>query len=336
MSQTMTETAPDPLDGALSANYILSTEYPPLEYVVDGLIPEGLTLLVAAPKIGKSWLVLSLGIACANGSKALGKIPVAQRPVLYLALEDGQRRLQSRLNALGAADQGDNRQLVFLTELGGLPPAAPIAAFLNRHFEQKPLIILDTLGRARGVYSGNDAYQKDYGEMASLKRLIDSCPGSSLIVVHHTNKRGGDSGDFLGAVSGTQGLAGAADSIIVIERARGGSSSKLKITSRDAKEGEYGVELTDSGQWVLCGESLEESAQALSEQEHTADLSDDTAKILAVVDKYPDGESVANIAQLSGVDKSKVGKYLQRLDESGRIRKIKRGFYGANTLSLVS
>jgi RecA-family ATPase len=66
--------------------------FPPLSYAVPGLIPKGSVLLVGAPQIGKSWLVLGVGLAAASGGKALG-LDIPKRPVLYLALEDGDRRL---------------------------------------------------------------------------------------------------------------------------------------------------------------------------------------------------------------------------------------------------
>lgn len=199
-------TAPDPLDGAFSAAWLTSQTFAPVEYVVPGLIPEGLTLLVAAPKVGKSWMVLDLAHAAATGGKALGSIRVDRRPVLYLALEDGPRRLQSRLSMLGV--DGGGPDLMFLTALSA-SPVATVAAYLERHAQDRPLVILDTLGKVRGRDGGNDQYGRDYSQMSALKALVDAVPGSSLIVVHHTNKGGRE--DFLEAVSGTQGLAGAAD-----------------------------------------------------------------------------------------------------------------------------
>ena len=65
--------------------------FPPLAYAVPGLVPEGSVLLVGAPKIGKSWLVLAVGLAASEGGKALG-LDIPKRPVLYAALEDGDRR----------------------------------------------------------------------------------------------------------------------------------------------------------------------------------------------------------------------------------------------------
>lgn len=87
---------------AVTAAWLDAQEFPPLEWTVDGILPEGMGLLVAPPKAGKSWMVANIALACAAGGSALGKIPVKKRPVLYLALEDGHRRLQSRFRTLMA------------------------------------------------------------------------------------------------------------------------------------------------------------------------------------------------------------------------------------------
>jgi hypothetical protein len=76
--------------------WLEAQKFPPLAWAVPEIIPEGSVLLVGPPKIGKSWLVLSIALAAAmDDGMALGlKIP--KRPVLYMALEDGDRRLQAR------------------------------------------------------------------------------------------------------------------------------------------------------------------------------------------------------------------------------------------------
>jgi replicative DNA helicase len=68
-----------------------------VRYVVPGYIAEGLTVLAGRPKLGKSWLALDLAIAVATGGSALGSSRIEQGDVLYLALEDNERRLQKRL-----------------------------------------------------------------------------------------------------------------------------------------------------------------------------------------------------------------------------------------------
>jgi RecA-family ATPase len=91
------------LAGLRDGAWLDAQEFPPLAYAVPEVIPEGSVLLVGPPKIGKSWLVLSIALAAAAGGRALG-IDIPKRPVLYLALEDGDRRLQDRCRRLLAGD----------------------------------------------------------------------------------------------------------------------------------------------------------------------------------------------------------------------------------------
>jgi len=100
-------------DGA----WLDAQEFPPLTYAVPGVIPEGSVLLVGAPKIGKSWLVLTIALAAAAGGQALS-IQVPKRPVFYLALEDGDRRLQDRCRKLLRGDPIP-RDFEYLTRVEG-------------------------------------------------------------------------------------------------------------------------------------------------------------------------------------------------------------------------
>src|SRR5689334_9846002 len=79
-----------------SAADLLAKEFPEPKYAVDGILPEGLTVFVGKPKLGKTWCVLGIAVAVASGGCALGSIPVEEGDVLCLGLEDGARRMQSR------------------------------------------------------------------------------------------------------------------------------------------------------------------------------------------------------------------------------------------------
>ncbi|MBV8539076.1 MAG: AAA family ATPase [Pseudonocardiales bacterium] len=94
------ELARDLLADLRDGAWLDAQRFHPLRYLVPGVIPEGSTLLVGPPKIGKSWFVLACALATACGGYALGVIPIEKRPVLYLALEDGDRRLQDRCRTL--------------------------------------------------------------------------------------------------------------------------------------------------------------------------------------------------------------------------------------------
>lgn len=327
MSNYSEITAPDPLDVAFSAQWLTAQQFPAVEYVVPGVIPEGLTLLTAAPKIGKSWLVLGLGVAAATGGYAFGSIPVARRPVLYLALEDGQRRLQSRLRTIGVED--GPADLTFMTTV----PAGAVAtvdAFLERHGKRAPLIVLDTLGKIRPVNGGNDQYQRDYQQMSVLKELVDARPGSSLIIVHHTKKA--ETTDFLDSVSGTQGLAGAADSILVLRRSRHETNATLNVTSRDAAEGEYSVLFDSStGTWTLDGSNLLAAAKAVEERRATEGVGDEMAELVRVINRHPDGIRRKELESLVHIEPGSLGTYLRRATDAGRIANPRRGIYAPVT-----
>ena len=311
----------DPLAGAFSATWLMDQDFPPAEYAVPGVITEGLGIIVSPPKVGKSWWVLGAAIACSTGGLAMNAIQVDQRPVLYLALEDGQRRLQQRLRDLGVTKVSED--LTFLTEI---PAGAylTIGTFLERNTGRKPLIILDTLGKSRDVFTGNDAYQKDYKELGDFKGLVDRFPGSTLLIVHHTNK--GAHGDFVSSVSGTQGIAGAADSILTIERERGTDEAVLNVTSRDAAEGSYAMTF-DNGAWHLDGADLAEAANAVHQRKAVTGIGDAMTEVIELVSKHPEGIKPKDVATLLHWEDDKARNYLRRAYESGRIQRLARGIY---------
>ncbi|HYI82856.1 MAG TPA: AAA family ATPase [Acetobacteraceae bacterium] len=72
---------------------------PPLRFVLQELLPVGYTVLAGPPKLGKSWLLLQLGLAVAAGEDLFGQ-GTAQGAALYLALEDGEHRMQGRMRRL--------------------------------------------------------------------------------------------------------------------------------------------------------------------------------------------------------------------------------------------
>ena len=68
--------------------------------------------------------------------------------------------------------------------------------------------------------------------------------------MHHTRKGAAD--DFLDSVSGSQGLAGCADAVLVLSRARNTSQAVLKVTGRDIEEAQHAFEFAaDIGAWQM-------------------------------------------------------------------------------------
>ncbi|MGV0695598.1 AAA family ATPase, partial [Mycobacterium paraintracellulare] len=240
---------------AVTAAWLDQQTFPPLEWIVEGILPEGMGLLAAPPKAGKSWMVANIGLACAAGGSAIAAIPVKQRPVLYLALEDGHRRLQSRFRTL-MEGQELPADLEVVTRASSTESLVIIDEFLRRNQHKAPLVIIDTLGKVKPPKaSWEDSYQADYRIGGALKTRIDAVPGGCLLLVHHTRKA--ESSDFIETVSGTQGIAGSADFVLVLSRKRHSDEAVLSVTGRDVNENEYAL-TTSNGRWALAGSSLHE------------------------------------------------------------------------------
>jgi RecA-family ATPase len=61
---------------------------PPKEWIIDGVLPKGMTVLYGEHSVGKSFTAMSMAGAVLTGKPWLGKYPVsAQGPVVYLSME---------------------------------------------------------------------------------------------------------------------------------------------------------------------------------------------------------------------------------------------------------
>jgi hypothetical protein len=308
------------LAGLRNGAWLDAQNFPPLAYAVPGVIPEGLALLVGPPKIGKSWLVLAADLAAATGGKAFG-ITIPRRPALYLALEDSDRRLQDRCRKLLGGDPIPP-EFEYLVRVEG-PVIDTITTWLDRHHDVPPLVILDTLGKVMPpAMQGESSYGRDYRVGTTLKRIADQHPGMTLLVNHHDRKAAAE--DFVDSVSGTHGLAGAADTVIVLTRSRHETGGLLRVTGRDVAEGEYALRFVEGSTWDLDGANLEEAAARAREARLSGGVGDRSAEIIAYVAANPPHVRAGEVEEKFGQD---ARRYLKRLADSGRLRRLSRGLY---------
>ncbi|MCL2797691.1 MAG: CHC2 zinc finger domain-containing protein [Firmicutes bacterium] len=82
-----------------SAAELQTQDLKDIRWIVRDLLPEGLAIICAPSKYGKSWLMMQLCLAVATGTPFLGK-KTEQCDCMYFALEDSKRRYKLRLNKL--------------------------------------------------------------------------------------------------------------------------------------------------------------------------------------------------------------------------------------------
>jgi AAA domain len=281
-------------------------------WAVPGLIPEGVTLLAGPPKAGKSWLALDLCVAVAAGGRALGSIDVQAGPVLYLALEDTPRRLQSRLRQVLAGAEPP-AGFVLAIECPPMPQGLVlIEKWLEREAEPR-LVVIDIFERIRGQDPpGTKAYTADYSAIRQVKTLADAY-GVGILLVHHLRKMG--SADYMSEISGTNGLSGAADTIAILKRQRGEIDGILHITGRDVEEQEYALKFApELGAWQLVGLAAESG------------LADTRRKILSYVRTHP-GERPSAIAMAIGLDHDLVKQTVIRMAKDSQLDTDGQGRY---------
>lgn len=312
-----------------TAAWLGEQEFPPLRWAVPGIVPEGASLLVGGPKVGKSWLALGVALGVASGGVVLGKLEVEQRPVLLLALEDGDRRMQQRSRLL-MDGQPLPEWFRYVTTVEPGQHIATIEAWLSLVPENypPPLVVVDTLGKMMAGSPPGDrnesSYERDYRMAGSLKSLTGQRDGLSLVALHHDRKAYSE--DFVHMVSGTNGIAGAFDTILLLTRKRLNQRGELKVTGRDVPEQEYAL-TSNGGPWTLNGESLADAAREASESREVERLGERSTEILRYVNSQPAGVRPKEVAFALRLDGSTAQKYLSRLADEGRVRKESRGLY---------
>lgn len=225
------------LSGSLwqSAAVLRVRQLPRLRYVAEGLLPQGLVLLASPPKYGKSWLALDLCLSVASGKPFLGR-PCQRGECLYLALEDGEQRLQSRMSRL-LGDQPAPAGLFYQTKAVSLDNGLLTNLdFFAVKYPRARLIVIDTLQKIRGEErTSSSVYAADYAVMGQLKEFADR-HGICLLLVHHLRKMS-DETDPFNRIAGSNGIFGAADAALVLTRAkREDPRTILDLAGRDVEE----------------------------------------------------------------------------------------------------
>ncbi len=293
---------------------LMEAVFPSLWWAVPGILPEGVILLAGKPKLGKSWLVLALCLAIALGGVALGTIRVKQGACLYLALEDNRRRLQRRLEKLlvGGAPPADLHMATEWPRLdeGG---AEALEDWLEAHPEAR-LVVIDTLAKARPRSKGQNVYADDYAALESLLPLA-SKHQVTIVVVHHLRKM--VAADPLDEISGSTGLSGGVDGMLVLKRERGRADASLYVDGRDIEEQKefalrWDSELTS---WVIAGDADEFR------------LSEERAAVVGMLREADGPMGPKAVAEALGMKHGAVRELLSRMAKDGDVDKVGRGQY---------
>ena len=231
----------------MDADTLMNKPFEKKQFLIEGLLPQGVSILCGASKSGKSWMMLDMALKIAAGQPMWDR-ETLKCDVLYLSLEDTYARLQDRLMKL-TDEAPDNLRFGTMSSTLSEGLEKDISDYIYSYPKTK-LIIIDTLQMIRSAADRSGSmYANDYAEIEVFKKIFAE-KGVSTMVVHHLRKKK-DGDDPINEVLGSTGIVGAVDSVYVLRKPkRQYNSSNLIVAGRDVQYQELALEFEDY-RWVL-------------------------------------------------------------------------------------
>lgn len=208
---------------------LMTKAFPEELWVIDGLLPEGVTVLSAAPASYKTWLLLHIAQSVSNGTPLFGKFATEKTGVLMIDEENTPRLLQQRLGMLGAPqDSNIHFRIGSNFKLEDAHIAKAIKFCENNSIK---LITIDSLVR---VYQGDE---NDANKMAIVfeKVRMFTAAGINVLITHH-NRKGGKSTSLATEMRGSSDILASVDCHLAMTRVDGNRLTITQTKVRIAEE----------------------------------------------------------------------------------------------------
>ncbi len=273
----------------ISSVEIMNTPMKKQRFIVDGMIYPGVHILSGDPKIGKSWMMLDMCLAVAKGENFLGR-KTEKGQVVYMALEDTFISLQSRLYEL-TDEPSENLVFALMANSIGSGLEEDLQECKKR-FPDLKMVVIDTLQKIRNII--DTKYGADYRELSVLKSVADNLE-IAVVLVHHNRKAHDSNPNNL--ISGTNGIAGCADGLLVFTRNR--NNAKLHISGRGAPSLELNLK-RENAKWILLDDVPESKPDIFSFMIHDfifekKSVSGTASEICSMLkEKYPEHDFNCN------------------------------------------
>lgn len=244
---------------------IRHSDLPEVRYLIPDLLPVGLTILAAPPKVGKTFF-----------AQQIEHYLSAQKPFLqYKPRTDSVRCLVidlegnahiTKKRSWGLQRQGDFSRIDYRHTPAGQYAAERLMwldTVLTEAREQGDpygYVRIDTLRLFLGPNpASRNAYDADNMNSRILNQIC-LAHGVAVLANTHLSKKSSDVDDWVERVTGSAGGPGGATGIWLLERTRGSSDGVLQTTSRDAEETEHPVRFV-AGRWSFAGDITVEQAR---------------------------------------------------------------------------
>lgn len=212
---------------------------PPIQYAVDPLIaPKKVVVIAAYGSSMKSWLLLSLALDVASGSKWLGRFQCEKRKVLYLDYENDDDELSRRCRGLSSTPVEGFDPIIMPSKFLA---SADLQPTLMKWASEYGMICVDTYSAGTG--NSEDENKPIFAKALQTMKRVAAKTGCIFVVLHFTKKPKTDkdgnvvkSSDMRMDLRGTSQLYNAVDVIFHTESETDDTCSVFQTKSRGQKK----------------------------------------------------------------------------------------------------
>jgi DNA-binding transcriptional ArsR family regulator len=288
---------------AISHDDLLTKELPPIDFLIQDLISIPGTAVLASPKKrGKSWMALQLSQDIASGAPFLGKA-TKRGAVIYMALEDGERRLKQRL------EKQQTKRGLPITYIWEFKPLNSNAGFDDLtelvKAKQPILVVIDTLAAAKTRYLDENKAGDAADLFNRLHKLATAESCVILIVAHHGKASYGDPGFD---IRGSSAISGATDTNLGLYKNSDGTI-ELKAEGRDIGEVDLRIAFDSEATWRWQCQGDDRDIRRVESED----------KILDAISMLGPKVDVATIANEINIARPTVSTHLKRLRNEGKV-----------------
>jgi|SRR5579883_870463 len=276
-----------------------------LRFLIDRILPEGVTFIGALSGAGKTWFALSMARALTTGEPFLGNYKVGEPVnVIYLVPEAGERSFRKRMERMRI----DKRFLCRTMRDGVIDLANPL--LLSAIRELKPAVFLDTAIRFSDADSENSSSENAKGLANSIFALLRA--GSPAVIgLHHRPKNVAESMTLENVLRGTGDLGAMCDAVYGLET-KDAESTRLLVKCVKPRDFEpvkpFEIQgrphIDETGDFTLLdttGEQAGKDAAREAELERVAQLT-------------AEGNSLRNIGGILGCGKDRAAKLVREVE----------------------
>ena len=304
------------------------------KWLVNELIPTGLTVLGGKSGEGKSYFALNLAMALAQGKwmfSGNGHKGFRGRKgqILYLSLEDGKVRFQKRMREI---DPNPNRELLnnnikvrFAWDKLSRGGLLKIEEWIER-MERPKLVVIDVIAEVWDKNPGTGGagnYAEEKLIFSPISKLTKKYPGLSIILLHHATKSIPARGNIFDTILGGAGVQGSCDNKIVLHSAYNDPEGyrRFSIKGKDIETRHLAFSTSNKGaKWEFLGDAKE--AQKNVQRQEIFDLleqADSPMQVKEIREALKDMEST--------IKASSVQIILRKMVKDGILEQPKYGFY---------